>query len=515
MLNPLQLRRRPQEDVKFEMGEVERWLTLAGGLALLILSNGRFAVPTAAWLAPIFLLRFMRYNSPRRGSLLVYGVLLVGFIVMWRGWIPVPAAAFYLMAVGISLFQLLPFLADRLLQQRLPPFAATFVLPTATVGINYVIATFSPYGSWGDIAYSQTGVSELTQLLSVTGVHGVTFLLYWFAATVVSAWEDGFDPQRCYRRVLFMLGCLGVVFTAGGLRYHRAPSAETVRVAAIVSDQRALYEAIATTGFDLHADTATPEAVRALIEAHHNDLFSRSEREAAAGAKIIVWAEGDGLVRRPEEAALLKRAAALSTRYGVYLIAAVATVTPGKALVENKLVTFDPSGAQVGVYVKSKIVPGDANVAGDGDMLVLDTKYGRIAQAICFDMDFPAFARQAGAAGADIIIAPSSDWQEIDPYHSLMASFRGVENGASVVRPTHRGRSLVSDAQGRILAQTDHFQTAPHTLVANVPTQGVATLYARFGDWVAWLSIIVLAGLTLLACQTATSRLSATEARAT
>ena len=80
------------------------------------------------------------------------------------------------------------------------------------------------------------------------------------------------------------------------------------------------------------------------------------------------------------------------------------------------------------------------------------------------------------------------------------------------MRPTHRGRSLVSDAQGRILAQTDHFQTAPHTLVANVPTQGVATLYARFGDWVAWLSIIVLAGLTLLTRQTAAPQPSATGA---
>ena len=424
MLNPPQLRRKPQtQGVKVKGGQAERWLTLATGFALLILSNGRFAVPLAAWLAPVFLLRFMRHSSPRRGSLLVYGILFAGFIVMWRGWIPVPAAAFYLMAASISLFQLLPFLADRLLQQRLPPFAATFVLPTAAVGINYVIATFSPYGSWGDIAYSQTGVSELTQLLSVTGVHGVTFLLYWFAATVVSAWEDGFDPQRCYRRVLLTSGCLAILFIVGGLRCHQAPSADTVRVAALVSDQRALYEAVAANGFDLHADTATPEAVRALIEAHHNDLFARCEQEAAAGAKIIVWAEGDGLVRRPEEAALFERAAALSTRYGVYLIAAVATVTPGEALVENKLVTFGPSGALVGVYVKSKIVPGDANVAGDGNMFVLDTKYGRIAQAICFDLDFPAFARQAGAAGADIIIAPSSDWQEIDPYHSLMPRF--------------------------------------------------------------------------------------------
>ena len=500
MLNPLQLRRRPQEDVKFEMGEVERWLTLAGGLALLTLSNGRFAVPIAAWLAPIFLLRFMRGGGARRG-LLVYGVLFASFTVMWPGWIPVPPVMFLVMAASLSLFQLLPFLIDSWLSHRLPAFAATLVLPTATVALNYTMSAFSPYGTNADIAYSQAGVLELTQLLSVTGIHGVTFLLYWFAATVAGVWADGLS-RSCYPRVLMMLGCFAAVFIAGGLRSELPAPTETVRVAAIVSDQRALYEAIGATGFDLHAATATPPEVRSLIEAHHDDLFERSEREARAGAKIIAWAEGDALVRRGEEAAMFGRAAALSKRYEIYLIVAAATVIPGQPLVENKLVTFGPSGAQIGEYFKTKIVPGDTNVVGDGDMLVLDTAYGRIAQAICFDLDFPAFARQAGAADADIIIAPSSDWQAINPYHSLMASFRGVENGTSVVRPTHRGRSLASDYQGRVLAQTDYFQTTPPTMVADVPIQGVKTLYARFGDWFAWLSIIVLAGLTLWARQT-------------
>lgn len=503
---PSYLRLRPQARTTIKSAQFGGYITLAVGFALLALSNGRFTVPLAAWFAPALLVYFMRQRSVRRGGLFVYGAILAAFVVQWRGWIPVSDSMFYVMVVGLGLLQFLPFLIDRLLHHRLSPFAATLVLPTVTVGINYVIATFSPYGSFGDVAYSQAGVHELTQLLSVTGVHSITFLLYWFAATAAGVWQDGLDQQHARRRVLLIVGCLAVIFVAGGSRSDLKASAETVRVATLASDQRTLYEAIRATGFDLHADAATPEEVRSLIEAHHDDLFARTEYEARAGAKIIAWAEGDGVVRRGEEAAMFARAAALAARFEVYLIAAVTTAIPGQPLWKNKLVVFDPGGAQVGEYTKSNIVPGDANVVGDGNMLVLDTAYGRLALAICLDLDFPAFARQAGVADADIIVAPSSDWREIDPHHSLMASFRGVENGASIVRPTHQGRSLASDYQGRVLAQVDHFQTTPHTMVANVPTEGVTTLYARLGDWLAWLSIIVLAVLTLWAWRTPVAR---------
>ena len=62
---------------------------------LLVISNGRWVVPIAAWLSPIFLLRFVR----GRGAVLR---LLVGALVFylvsvfaWRGMIPVPGALYY------------------------------------------------------------------------------------------------------------------------------------------------------------------------------------------------------------------------------------------------------------------------------------------------------------------------------------------------------------------------------------------------------------------------------------
>jgi apolipoprotein N-acyltransferase len=119
---------------------------------------------------------------------------------------------------------------------------------------------------------------------------------------------------------------------------------------------------------------------------------------------------------------------------------------------------------------------------------------------ICFDLDYPGTVRQAGQAGADLLLAPSDDWPAIDPAHSQKAVFRAIENGVALVRQTSQGLSLAVDAEGRVLAAADYFRTDQQVLVAYVPTHGVPTLYAMVGDGFAWLcvgALVVLSGMAL------------------
>jgi apolipoprotein N-acyltransferase len=124
------------------------------------------------------------------------------------------------------------------------------------------------------------------------------------------------------------------------------------------------------------------------------------------------------------------------------------------------------------------------------------TPIGRLATVICYDADFPELVRQAGTAGADLLLVPASDWQEVKATHTQMATFRAVENGVTLVRPTRQGISLAVDPQGRVLAAADYYAADRAAIVAAVPTRGVATLYARIGDSCGYLS---LAGLGILA----------------
>ena len=141
-------------------------------------------------------------------------------------------------------------------------------------------------------------------------------------------------------------------------------------------------------------------------------------------------------------------------------------------------------------YLKSRPVPGELTVAGDGKVAILDTLYGKIASVICYDMDFPGLVRQAGQAGADLMLVPAKDWKESRLMHWQMAVFRAIENGFSLVRSNGgHGLSAAADYQGRVLATTDQVTTEERLMIADVPTEGVTTIYSRIGDLFAWLCV--------------------------
>ena len=131
----------------------------------------------------------------------------------------------------------------------------------------------------------------------------------------------------------------------------------------------------------------------------------------------------------------------------------------------------------------------EGTLLGDGKLQAVNTPFGVLAGVICWDMDYPAVIQQTGQNGTGLILVPSSDWFEIDPLHSQMAVFRAIENGMSLVRQTDQGLSIAVDAYGRVLAQTDFFGSTDRTMVAQVPTQHVATIYTAFGRWFEWLCL--------------------------
>ena len=121
------------------------------------------------------------------------------------------------------------------------------------------------------------------------------------------------------------------------------------------------------------------------------------------------------------------------------------------------------------------------------------TPNGRLGSAICFDLDFPQLLAQAGRLGTDVLLAPSNDWRDIDPWHTHMATFRAVEQGFNLVRQARSGLSMAVDYQGRALAQMDDFGSPDREMTAYVPTRGVRTVYSRIGDAFAWVCLFGLA----------------------
>lgn len=67
-----------------------------------------------------------------------------------------------------------------------------------------------------------------------------------------------------------------------------------------------------------------------------------------------------------------------------------------------------------------------------------------------------------------------------------------VENGFTHVRTTYDGISYAVEPYGRILGQMNRGVGEADIMYVDVPTEGVRTVYVRFGDWLGWPSVILV-----------------------
>ena len=165
----------------------------------------------------------------------------------------------------------------------------------------------------------------------------------------------------------------------------------------------------------------------------------------------------------------------LARELRIYLVGgSVPEVENGR--VYNTSYVFSPEGRELARHRKVHLfdidVPGgqrfmesDTLTAGD-TVTVLDTAFGRIGVAICFDVRFSDFFRIMGDLGAELILVPAAFNMTTGPAHwDLTFRMRALDQqcflaGCSPARDPASsyvayGHSLVCDPWGAILAQMD------------------------------------------------------------
>ncbi len=490
------------------------WLWFVIGGALLFFSSMGPSFPLAAWLAPVFLLRFVRTQRPRIGLPLLAVVEAVTLGISWH-----IGATLAFPGVVVGLLYTLAYVADRLIAPGLDGAPRTLVFPLAMTVVDFVssrlaavstpsiVTSLFGFAGIGDSpGYTQGSYPPLVQLVSLGGIWGLTFLMGWFASTVNALWEHRFRWQPVRIGTLAFCATLVAVLIVGSVRLvYFPPNQPTVRVAAIAPRQDMHTRMFAAgEALDLKPGTASDRAkARAIFEPIVDDLFGRSEREAYDGAKIITWSETAAMVLEEDVPGLIERAAAVARQHAAYLQLGIGVVrdTDHYPFLDVRSVLLDPSGAIAWDYHKTHPNPGELrNVApGPGIIPTIDTPYGRLGAAICHDNNYPELIRQAGQARVDIMLATYRDWEAIRVRHAEMTSFRAIENGFSIVRPAASGISTVVDPHGRVVARADSFSESEPTVVTLVASAGTRTLYAQIGDSLAYLLVAGFIGVTLLA----------------
>jgi apolipoprotein N-acyltransferase len=465
-----------------------RFLWLGFGALALLFSGGGWDIALAPWIASVFLLRFSRTSTVAAGTTIVW-LVSVGAVLGWSVQFYAPMTTITVLgSVVFGTVFTLPYLLDRLFLARLSAVGQLLLFPAVYAALEFLICTYSPSGtSFSLRAVTQYANLPLLQVISITGPYAIGFLIGWFATVANHVWQSGSWRGERVAAVTFGV-VLSAILIGGSVRLtFFPPVASYVRTAAITPSVSALDAARKAFGGPLPGNrqelaNADPMKLEAAYNLVTQDLLANTRQAANAGAKIVVWSETAANVVGPDKAALLEQASALAKQENIYLDIGV-----GIPATLNETHLFGPDGREIWQYNKTHPVPGMEFVPpGHSPVPSTLTPFGRLANVICFDGDFPSLMRQK----ADIMLIPAFDWGKEGQIHTLrMTSLRAIENGYSMLRSNRDGLSAAFDYQGRVLARQDTTTADQHIMLADVPTHGVTTVYNLIGDTFAWLCL--------------------------
>ena len=201
-------------------------------------------------------------------------------------------------------------------------------------------------------------------------------------------------------------------------------------------------------------------------------------RAADAGAHLIVTPElfatgyAPAQVRQSDGAAIRAVLARIAGEEGIGVVASTVEDDGGTGYISASL--FDGSGTELLRYRKAHLFGDEERgsyAPGDSAPVVVEFQGLRIALGICYDIEFPEYARAAARAGADLLCIPTAvpATGDVGGSHplltynaerisTLLVPARALENGVYIAYANHTapdftGASVIASPYGTLLAQ--------------------------------------------------------------
>jgi apolipoprotein N-acyltransferase len=353
---------------------------------------------------------------------------------------------------------------------------------------------------WGSLGYSQWNNLPAIQMASITGVHGVSFILLLCNAAVANLilsyphWRA--QAKAATLPIALAAACLIYGAVALSKNSGEAPSSVKIAIAPGNISQLEKWERrnlpwIFKRYMNLieAANADRPDFIVLPETAIPGSIFSgpngyRQQLERLLDERRIYLLTG--APHYTSDAKVYNQVFLLgpgSRRLGEY--AKIHLVPFGEYVpISSRLPNFVqlPSGFEAGKSISLFPVPS----AGDAQMGV----------AICFESVFPDLFRKFVKKGANMMgILTNDAWftgTAAPEQHLAMAPLRAVENRVAVFRCANGGISCIIDKFGRTISPLILHDDADGILAEEVPLSGKhQTLYTRYGDWFPMLCFIV------------------------
>ena len=357
---------------------------------------------------------------------------------------------------------------------------------------------------------SQYQVPYVFQLVSVTGIWGVSYLVFGVNAVLaemVFHWRE----SRSINWRLPMAAAVVVIAVSGYgyARFHRIENElqaqPPLRVLQLQQDLRAEQwkSMMRNRSARRKADRFWPE---------------QSGRLSPGTVDLVVWPESSVMVA--SNSLLLERKFKRLTRKGQFALvfgapSIIADSNPRRHY--NSAFVLNANGKLAVRYDKMHLVPfseyipfaeylpfvtdsikmDSGHFTAGTTAAVAEVQGLRMGAPICYESIFQSTLRRY--SDVDLLINITNDIWFADtagPYlHAMLAAVRAVEFGQPVYRAAYSGLSFYVAPHGELLHETELFKR--YTRVVNIRVRKIPTLYARFGDWFVFLCFFICAGATV------------------
>jgi apolipoprotein N-acyltransferase len=484
-----------------------------GGL-LLALAFPPWRLDVFAWVAFVPLFHGLDGNSAALRGALLAALFGAAFFLVDVRWVyntlvvhghfsPFPAVLMCVaLVLFLSVFPALFGLFVTLLTRHGLPLGP--VAPFAWVATEYLRAVVFTGFPWDLAGYAQVERLPIMQVVDITGVYGVSFLIVLVNAAL---WELGRSLARGIDLPWRLLSASGLVLVVtlgyGHLRLMEYPGK------------------LSRDGFPVAVLQGNiPQDVKwEMTERSRTfETYDRLGRQAVfRGARLLIWPETSAPVLFGGPDLDWRVPGMIAENLGVPMLVGAPSmrVVHGKTVYHNSAFLVDGAGIRYR-YDKIHLVPfgeymplswllplGPGIAAREEDygpgttMTVMRTDGGpRFSVLICYEAIFPELAREAVRNGAQLLVNITNDgWfgrSAAPRQHLAIAGVRSIENRVWMLRAANTGISAGFDPAGRLVSRIPLEQEG--LFVVTIPeTPVVLTFYSRFGDVFAYACLGLVA----------------------
>jgi apolipoprotein N-acyltransferase len=360
---------------------------------------------------------------------------------------------------------------------------------------------------WNLLGYPASANLGLVQLTTITGIYGLSFLVAGFNALL--AWTSVSNRLTIRTRFVYAAAATAILLTVALAGPRLVPQPQAHHFARAVQLNFPEVESYPPDWFQAHA-------------ADLEEITRISLVPSAEKPDLLVWPEAPAPFSF-QDSQFAMIASTLAIRFGhPFLTGAIewkapvdpSDVTPpGNLVPYNSALLFDGQGHRIFVYDKVHLVPfGEyepfplihhvvSSVSSDIGGFHKGNRYvvGKLPRGnslgvfICYEATYPGEVRRFVAGGAQLLINISNDgWfgrSAAAEQHLRMARVRAVENRRWLVRATNNGFTVSVDPYGRIFEPLPPDVRAAADLPYDFRTD--QKIYTHFGDWFAWLCVLV------------------------